>query len=75
MPQVLILIAAGAAGVVLAGRWYSSARRRVLAELRAAQEAMERQKAETIVPLEQDPRTGIYRPKRTPEPHGHGARR
>jgi hypothetical protein len=69
MPQVLLLIAAGA-GLVLAGRWYRDARRRVLAELRTAQEAMERQKREVIVPLEQDPRTGVYRPKRAPEPQG-----
>jgi len=75
MPQVLAFIAAGAAGLVLAGRWYRSARRKVLAELKAAQEAMERQQNETIVPLEQDPRTGIYRPKRTPNPQGHGAPR
>ncbi len=63
MPQVLLLFAAGA-GLVLAGRrWYVRERARVAAELRAAKEAMEQQ-ASPIVPLELDPMTGFYRPKR-----------
>jgi hypothetical protein len=64
MPQVLLLFAAGA-GLVLAGRrWYLRERTRIAAELRAAKEAMEQRQAEPIVPLELDPLTGIYRPKR-----------
>jgi hypothetical protein len=63
MPQILFLLAG--AGLFLAGRrWYSQERRRIVAELRAAQEAMDRREAESIVPLERDPATGIYRPKR-----------
>jgi hypothetical protein len=62
MPQILLLFAAGA-GLVLAGRrWYARERARIAAELRAANEAMERE-AHPIVPLELDPLTGIYRPK------------
>ena len=38
-------------------------RARIAAELRSAQEAMERRRARPIVPLERDPLTGIYRPK------------
>jgi hypothetical protein len=64
MPQILLLVAAGA-GLVLAGRrWYVRERARIAAELRSAQEAMERRRARPIVPLERDPLTGIYRPKR-----------
>ena len=63
MPQVLILIAAGA-GLVLAGRrWYLRERARIAAELRAANEAMQQQKLKPVVRLEPDPLTGIYRPK------------
>jgi hypothetical protein len=63
MPQVLLLIAAGA-GLVLAGRrWYLRERARIEAELRAAQEAMEQGKLKPILRLEPDPLTGIYRPK------------
>ena len=63
MPQVLLLFAAGA-GLLLAGRrWYVRERARIAAELRAAKEAMERE-AHPVVPLEIDPLTGVYRPKR-----------
>jgi hypothetical protein len=63
MPQVLLLIAAGA-GLVLAGRrWYRRERARIAAELRAAKEAMEQRELEPVVQLEADPLTGIYRPK------------
>ena len=64
MPQILLLFAAGA-GLVLAGRrWYVRERSRIAAELRAAKEAMDQDQASPIVPLEADPLTGIYRPKR-----------
>jgi len=62
MPQVLLIIAAGA-GLLLAKRYLRKEQGRVAAELRAAKEAMERQNAEHAVPLEQDPATGVYRPK------------
>jgi hypothetical protein len=65
MPQILLLIAAGA-GLFLARRWLRSEQGRIAAELRAAKEAMERRKTEDIVPLERDPATGVYRPRRTP---------
>ncbi|HEY6670032.1 MAG TPA: hypothetical protein VI075_03745 [Methyloceanibacter sp.] len=64
MPQVLLLFAAGA-GLLLAGRrWYAQERRRIAAELRAAEEALARRDARPIQRLERDPVTGIYRPKR-----------
>jgi hypothetical protein len=64
MPQVLLLIAAGA-GLLLAGRrWYVRERDRIAADLRAAKEAMERRDEKPVVRLELDPLTGIYRPKR-----------
>jgi hypothetical protein len=64
MPPLLIFVAAGA-GLFLAGRWYRDMQRRIESELRAAEEALERRERESVVPLEQDPATGIYRPKRT----------
>jgi hypothetical protein len=63
MPQILILVAAGA-GLFLAGRLYRDMQRRIQSELRAAEEAMKRRARENVVPLEQDPATGVYRPKR-----------
>jgi hypothetical protein len=64
MPQVLLLIAAGA-GLLFAGRrWYLRERARIEADLRAAREAMERRDAKPIERLEPDPLTGVYRPKR-----------
>ena len=63
MPQILLLVAAGA-GLLLAGRrWYVRERARIAAELRAVKEAMEQRERRPIVPLEPDPATGIYRPK------------
>jgi hypothetical protein len=63
MPQLLILVAAGA-GLFFAGRWYRDVQRRIAAELRAAEEALQRRERDSVVPLERDPATGIYRPKR-----------
>ncbi len=55
MPQILLLVAAGA-GLLLAGRrWYVRERARIAAELRAAKEAMEQREARPIVPLEARP--------------------
>ena len=63
MPQVLLLIAAGA-GLVFAGRrWYLRERTRIVAELDAANQAAQQQRLKPIVRLERDPLTGIYRPK------------
>ena len=63
MPQLIILAAVGA-GLVLAGRFYRQMQRRIQAELKAAEEALERRARESAVPLEQDPATGVYRPRR-----------
>jgi hypothetical protein len=63
MPQILILVAAGA-GLFLAGRFYRDVQRRIRSDLRAAEEAMKRRAQENVVPLEEDPATGVYRPKR-----------
>jgi len=68
MPQLLILVAAGA-GLVLAGRWYRDMQRRIASELRAAEEALQRRENESVVPLEQDPATGVYRPRVTQGRH------
>ena len=62
MPQVLFL-AAVAAGLMVARRWYTKERMRIAAELKRAKEAMERRDADSIVALERDPLSGIYRPK------------
>jgi hypothetical protein len=62
MPQILILAAVGA-GFVLAGRFYREMQRRIQAELKAADEALERRARENAVPLERDPATGVYRPR------------
>jgi hypothetical protein len=64
VPQLFLLLAAGA-GLVLAGRrWYMRERARIEAELEAAEEALARRAERPIVRLEADPLTGIYRPKR-----------
>jgi hypothetical protein len=63
MPQLLILVGVGT-GLLLARRFYRDLQRRVQSELRAAEDALKRRTRETIVPLEQDSVTGIYRPKR-----------
>ncbi|HXG79101.1 MAG TPA: hypothetical protein VNJ31_07185 [Methyloceanibacter sp.] len=63
MPQVLLLILAGA-GLFLAGRrLYLRERARIASELRAAREAMQAEEERPLVRLEADPLTGIYRPK------------
>jgi len=64
MPQLLLLAAIGA-GLLLVRRHLKRERERVRAELRKAEEAMERRDIESAVPLERDPETGIYRPKET----------
>jgi hypothetical protein len=61
MPQLLILLAAGA-GIFLARRWYRDEQRRIAAELARARKAMDQQEAGNIVRLERDPKTGQYRP-------------
>jgi hypothetical protein len=63
MPQILVLVAAGA-GLFFAGRFYRDMQRRIQSELRAAEEALERREREDAVPLERDPATGVFRPKR-----------
>jgi hypothetical protein len=63
MPQLLILLAAGA-GMFLARRWYRDEQRRIAAELARARKAMDQQEAGNIVRLERDPATGIYSPRR-----------
>ena len=63
MPQLLLLIAAGA-GLLLVRRYFKKEQERIAADLRAAKEATERRDLEHAVPLEQDPSTGVYRPKR-----------
>ena len=63
MPQLLILLAAGA-GIFLARRWYRDEQRRIAAELARARKAMDQEAAGNIVRLERDPATGIYSPRR-----------
>jgi hypothetical protein len=63
MPQVLLLLAAGAGLLLAGGRWYRRERARIAAELRAAKEAMEQREIKPIQRLERDPLTGIYRPR------------
>jgi hypothetical protein len=62
MPQLLILLAAGA-GIFLARRWYRDEQRRVAAELARARKAMDQQEVGSVVRLERDPATGVYSPK------------
>ena len=62
MPQLLVLLAAGA-GIFLARRWYRDEQRRIAAELARARKAMDQQEAGDIVRLERDPATGVYSPK------------
>ena len=64
MPQLLLLFTAGAAGILFVRRWYVHERQRIAGDLARAKEAMEQRNAKPIVPLELDPATGIYRPKR-----------
>lgn len=62
MPQVLILAAIGA-GLLLVRRYLKKEQERVRAELRKAEEAMQRRDIESTVALEEDPVTGVYHPK------------
>ncbi|MGK2921647.1 MAG: hypothetical protein ACSLE4_02455 [Methyloceanibacter sp.] len=64
MPQLLLLIAAGA-GLLMVRRYFKKEQERIAADLRAAKEAAERRDLDHSVPLEQDPSTGVYRPKQT----------
>ncbi|MEG6508794.1 hypothetical protein V6C03_07405 [Methyloligella sp. 2.7D] len=66
MPQVIVLLAAGA-GLLLARKWFKTAQDRVAADLREARDAMaEHQRRESLgTKLEQDPATGIYRPQQS----------
>ncbi|ODS00726.1 hypothetical protein AUC68_14205 [Methyloceanibacter methanicus] len=63
MPQVLLLAAIGA-GLLLVRRYLKKEQERVRAELQKAEEAMERRDIESSVALEEDPVTGVYRPKK-----------
>ncbi len=47
-------------------RYIKREQERVRAELRKAEQAMERRDIESAVPLEQDPVTGVYSPKQRP---------
>ncbi len=62
MPQVLLIAAIGA-GLLLVRRYLKKEQERIVSDLRKAEEAMKRRDIESAVPLEQDPATGIYRPK------------
>ena len=62
MPQLLILLAAGA-GMFLARRWYRDEQRRIAAELARAKRAMDQQESGKIVRLVRVSTTGIYSPK------------
>jgi len=62
MPQILILVAAGA-GMFLARKWYRDEQRRIAGEVARAREAMEQREAANAIPLVRDPATGVYRPR------------
>lgn len=64
MPQILVLLAAAGAGLLALRRWYKEEQRRIARELAHARAAMEQRERDEIVPLERDPATGIYRPRR-----------
>lgn len=64
MPQVLLILAAGA-GLLAVRRYLKKQQERIAADLRAAKEAMDRRDIDHAVPLEQDPATGVYRPRKT----------
>ncbi len=60
MPQLLLFAAVGA-GLLLVRRYLKKEQERIAADLRKAEEAMTR--LDKPVPLEQDPVSGVYRPK------------
>ena len=62
MPQILILVAAGA-GMFLARKWYRDEQRRIAGEVARAREAMQQREAANAIPLVRDPATGVYRPR------------
>ncbi|MGI8723859.1 MAG: hypothetical protein ACR2J1_00490 [Methyloceanibacter sp.] len=62
MPQILILVAAGA-GMFLARKWYRDEQRRIAGEVARAREAMEQREEANAIPLVRDPATGVYRPR------------
>jgi len=62
MPQILLLAAVGA-GLLLLRRYLKREQERIVSDLRKAEEAMERRDIDSAVPLEQDPATGVFRPK------------
>ena len=62
MPQILILVAAGA-GMFLARKWYRDEQRRIAGEVARAREAMEQREAANAIPLVRDPATGVYQPR------------
>ena len=65
-----VVFAAVGAGLVLAGRFYREMQRRIQSELKAAEEALERRARASAVPLERDPATGVYRPRRAAQEAG-----
>jgi hypothetical protein len=69
MPQIIFLVAAGAA-LLLARRLMRGAHERVAEDLRQAREAMAARDDQdrSVTQLERDPVTGIYRPKQS-NPH------
>jgi hypothetical protein len=58
MPPILVF-ALGMIGAAAAARWLYRESLRINAELHPAEQAAERDP----VPLERDPKTGVYRPK------------
>lgn len=66
MPQIILLVAAGA-GLLMARRWFRSLHERAAEDLRQARQAMNErdETAQIVTPLERDPVTGIYRPKQS----------
>lgn len=62
MPQILLIAAIGA-GLLLVRRYFKKEQARIKSELAKTKDAMEKRDLESTVPLEQDPATGVYRPK------------
>jgi hypothetical protein len=63
MPQFLILLAAGAAGLIALRRLYKEEQKRIAAELEKARAATRKREMDNVIPLVRDPATGVYRPK------------
>ncbi len=62
MPQLLVLILAGAA-LWVGYEWVRKETRRVRSDLREAEEALRRKQEREVPSLERDPETGVYRPR------------